>query len=121
MTIQSVGNVAASMPPVTPGTDIRPEKGTNADSVRGEPAQAKNQSPEDELQQLKDATKLVNDFIGSFNNDLEFSIDKDTGKTVVKVVDTGTKEVIKQIPSEEMLAISRALDKIKGLLVYQKA
>ena len=50
-----------------------------------------------------------------------FSIDDDTGKTVVKIVDSTTQEVIKQIPSEEILSIAKALDKLKGLFIEQKA
>ena len=52
---------------------------------------------------------------------LQFSLDKDSGKTVVKVMDTDTNEVIRQIPSEEVLAISKAVDKLKGLLIKQQA
>ncbi len=72
-------------------------------------------------QQLEQAVKVANDFVNSINDSVQFTVDGDTGKTVVKVIDTGTKEVIKQIPSEEMLAIAKALDKIQGLLVHQKA
>lgn len=72
-------------------------------------------------EQLDTAVKAVNAFIQPINNDLQFSIDEDTGKTVVKVIDINTKEIIKQFPSEEMLAIAKALDGLKGLLVQQKA
>lgn len=71
--------------------------------------------------QLDEAVKVVNEFVGLVNNSLHFSVDDDTGKTVVKVIDIGTKELIRQIPSEEMLAIAKALDGIKGLLLHQKA
>ncbi|MBK7425022.1 MAG: flagellar protein FlaG [Propionivibrio sp.] len=72
-------------------------------------------------QQLDEAVNAVRDFVNSVNNSLSFSIDDDTGKTVVKVIDASTKEVIKQFPSEEMLAMARALNNIKGLLLQQKA
>lgn len=52
---------------------------------------------------------------------LQFSIDKDTGRSVVKVVDSSTNEVIRQIPSEELLAIARSIDNFSGLFVKQKA
>ena len=48
-------------------------------------------------------------------------MDDSTGKTVIKVVDSSTHELIRQIPSEEMLEIARALDRLQGLLVHQKA
>jgi flagellar protein FlaG len=51
---------------------------------------------------------------------LQFSLDKDSGKTVVKVMDTETNEVIRQIPTEEVLALSQAVDKFKGLLLRQE-
>ena len=71
--------------------------------------------------ELDEAVKAVNDFVQVFNNSLQFGVDSDSGKTVVKVIDVDTKEVIKQVPSKEMLAIAKALDGIKGLLVHQKA
>ncbi|MBL0207797.1 MAG: flagellar protein FlaG [Propionivibrio sp.] len=72
-------------------------------------------------EQLKAAVSSVREYIQPFNNNLEFSINDETHQLVVKVVDSETKEVIRQIPSEEMLAIAKALDSIKGLLFKQKA
>jgi flagellar protein FlaG len=40
---------------------------------------------------------------------------------VVKVTDTETDKVIKQIPSKEALELAKALDKLRGLLVKQEA
>lgn len=71
--------------------------------------------------ELKEVVKAVNDFVKPFNDALSFSIDTETGTTVVKVIDKETDEVIKQIPSEEMLALTKALDQLRGLLVKQKA
>lgn len=52
---------------------------------------------------------------------LQFSIDEDTGQTVVKVIDSDTHEVIRQIPSEELLKLAHAMDQYSGLFVQQKA
>ncbi|MBI1396958.1 MAG: flagellar protein [Betaproteobacteria bacterium] len=52
---------------------------------------------------------------------LEFTIDKDSGKTVVKVVDSATSQVIRQIPSEELLSLARHMTKLEGMLLNQKA
>ena len=72
------------------------------------------------LEQIKEAVKATNDFVSLVNSAVEFTVDDDTQLTVVKVIDKGTKEVIRQIPSEEMLAIAKALDTVQGLLVRQK-
>jgi len=69
---------------------------------------------------LQTSVDAMNDFVHSINNSLQFSIDEDTGKTVVKVVDLTTQEVIKQIPTEEAIAIAKALDKLRGLLIHQQ-
>lgn len=70
---------------------------------------------------LKQATEQLNRAIKLMANNLQFTIDEDTGINVVKVVDTETKEVIRQFPSEEILAIARAFDKLQGMLVRDKA
>ena len=52
---------------------------------------------------------------------IQFTLDQDFERMVVQVIDTSTKEVIRQIPPKEMLEIAQALDKLQGLLVHQKA
>lgn len=71
-------------------------------------------------EQVEKAVEDVQRFVETMNNSLQFSIDDESGRTVVKVIDRQTEEVLRQIPSEEMLDIARALGKLKGLLVEQK-
>ena len=82
---------------------------------------AQTQQAEATREALEDAVKQVNDFLKPINNSIQFNVDDDTGKTIVKVIDLTTKDVIRQFPSEEMLAIASAIDKMKGLLIQQKA
>ena len=70
---------------------------------------------------LTAAIGSIEAYIKPFNNRLEFSVDDDIKRVVVKVVDRETEEVILQIPSEEMIAIAKALDNIKGLFIKQQA
>lgn len=86
-------------------------------------AQAADPSAQDAPREeaLAEAISSVEEYIKPFNNRLEFSIDDDIGRVVVKVVDKETEDVILQIPSEEMLAIAKALDNIKGLFIKQQA
>ena len=71
--------------------------------------------------QLKAVVQNANRALSQVASNLEFSLDQQSGKTVVKVVDTNTQEVIRQIPSPEMLEIAHALDRVQGLLLKQKA
>lgn len=72
-------------------------------------------------EQLEAATESVRSFVQPINSNIEFSVNDDTGQLVVKIIDRNTKEVIRQMPSAEMIAIARTLDGIKGLFVKQSA
>lgn len=63
---------------------------------------------------MKHAVDQINDYVQSLKRDLLFSVDQASGKSVVRVVDSQTGETIRQIPSEEILAISRALSSDMG-------
>lgn len=71
--------------------------------------------------QLHNAVDQVNKTIQTLSNDVQFTVDKETGKEIVKVVDRETKKVIRQIPSEEMVSIAKRLDELQGLIIRQKA
>lgn len=71
--------------------------------------------------ELGEALERVREALAPVARNLQFSVDDDTGKTVVRIIDSSTNEVIKQFPSEEMLAISRSIDKLQGLLLLQEA
>jgi flagellar protein FlaG len=79
----------------------------------------KSVSPAEE-EMLKDAAVKANELVKTMNQQLQFSVDKDTGKTVVKVMDKESGELIRQIPSDEMLAIAKAFDTLKGLIIREK-
>lgn len=70
---------------------------------------------------VTDAVKTINDTMQKLSPSLEFSIDTDSKRTVVKVIDQATQEVIRQMPSVEALEIAKALDRLQGLLIRQKA
>lgn len=78
---------------------------------------------EQQREQVKDAVKQANQFFEPINRNLQFSIDNDSKELVVKVMDTITNQVIRQIPGPEMLAISRALGRMQGqgVMIDQKA
>jgi flagellar protein FlaG len=71
--------------------------------------------------QLQEAMHKLQRAIEPVANDLSFSVDEQSGKTVVRVIDSVTKELIRQIPADEVLAMARALDQQAGLLVQTKA
>jgi flagellar protein FlaG len=98
--------------------DNRTVVGSNTDN-RPTLDQKKSEMPS--RQDIEQATEQVKKFISPTNSDIRFSIDEDTGITVVKVMDKTTNEIIRQIPGDEILQIAKALDRLQGLLVKQQA
>ncbi len=124
MNISSLSSVS---PPATtfPSTsnDVRlPRAQPESGSAPVQTAQAVTSAAKTEAnrQEVEDAVKSVNDFLKPINDSIRFSVDDETGISVIKVIDITTKDVIRQFPSEEMLSIAKAIDQMKGLLVQQK-
>lgn len=67
------------------------------------------------------AVKRLNETASLFDTQLQFTIDPATGRRVVKVMDRATNEVIRQIPAEDVLRLSQAIEDFKGLLVREQA
>ena len=68
---------------------------------------------------LTGAVKKLNEYVAPALQTIEFSIDDESDRILVKVVDTETQKVLRQIPNEEVLAITRSLDKLRGLVIRQ--
>ena len=64
---------------------------------------------ETEAEKLSSAIHLINERVQNLQRDLVFSVDEDTGKDVVTILDAKSSKVIKQIPSEEMLELAKNL------------
>jgi flagellar protein FlaG len=70
---------------------------------------------------LQGAVDAINDFLKPISSSIEFSIDEDSGKTIVKLMDKETNTVLRQYPTKEALAIARDIDKLQGLLLKTEA
>ena len=70
---------------------------------------------------LETAVKKLNDLVAPALQTVQFSLDAQSERMVVKVVDTASKQVLRQIPNEEVLAMSKTLDKLQGLMGRQTA
>ena len=122
MSILSVNTATTAVPTprqTAPDSTISRHASTIAEST-SEPTPA-TQSSEVTPPELDQAVKAVNEFVRIANSSLEFSVDEETGIELVRVIDKETEEVIRQIPSEEIVAIAKALNSLKGLLIHQKA
>ncbi|MBB1406010.1 flagellar protein FlaG [Pseudoalteromonas sp. SG44-5] len=72
-----------------------------------------------EREQLEKVAQQLQDFMGEMNRSLQFQVDEDSGRDVIKVLDKTTGDVIKQYPSEEVLSLVSKLSETAGLLIDQ--
>ena len=63
----------------------------------------------------------LSDYIQNHQRELRFSVDKATGRTIIRVVDTEKNEVIRQIPPEHVLKLVQRLDSLDGLILEEQA
>jgi flagellar protein FlaG len=67
------------------------------------------------------AAAEIQQFVQSMGRNLSFSVDESTGYHVVRVVNPNTGELVRQLPSEELLKISRDFQRLNNVLVSQRA
>ncbi|MDB6061226.1 MAG: hypothetical protein JWM78_1329 [Verrucomicrobiaceae bacterium] len=71
---------------------------------------------------LTAAVTKLNDYVQNVQRNLSFSVDKDSGQTVIKVLDVQTNEVIRQIPPAETLRLAASLEeRMAQLFVTERA
>lgn len=70
---------------------------------------------------LATAVKKLNERVSPALQTIQFSLEQDSARMVVKVIDTATKTVLRQIPNEEVLAFSKTMDRLQGMVIRQQA
>lgn len=115
MIIQNTPHMNQAAQPDTRAIGAAPVRAVAETPAQPAPAQAS-------AVELKHAVAAINKALQQTNLNLEFSVDTGTDRTVVRMVDTSTGELIRQFPSEATLAISRGIDQFQqGMLLKQKA
>lgn len=102
--------VGADWPPVRPA---------------GQPAQAPAPVPvplpvpmatplPDPAEQARAAAQQLQEFLQQAGHDMKFDVDKSTGMTIVRIFNSATGELVRQIPSEEVVRIATLLREDAG-------
>lgn len=117
MIIQNAISNSDVLPVRTGSTDVPRVMG------QGVVGQASEHAPSP--QQMQIAVDTINRAMQQSNQSMQISVDFATRKPVVRLTDTATGELIRQIPSKEILAIARSIDQFlefqHGLLLKQEA
>ncbi|WP_299774370.1 flagellar protein FlaG [uncultured Pseudoteredinibacter sp.] len=75
-------------------------------------------SSESVQQDLEKAVSRLNDYVQSTQRDLKFSMDEETGQTVITVTDRYTSEVIRQLPDQVVLDLAKKLNHEEPLKLF---
>jgi flagellar protein FlaG len=119
-------SAAVARTPVTAVAEVRPVKAvtdtpTTTDSKKtqaGESASASKVTDKD----IQRATEDLQQRVKTLAPELQFSVDKSSGRSIITLTDRNTDEVIRQIPSEEALELTRAMDQFqRGQIFNRKA
>ena len=80
-----------------------------------------SQSSQPTQEVVAKTAQQLESFVASMGRDLSFSVDSTTGYHVVRVTNPQTGEVVRQLPSEELLKIAQTMEQTSSGLVNQKA
>lgn len=91
-------------------------------AARAEPTQAPSKAAADVIARAEQAAAAAADAnrrLAEKGSQLTIEFDDSLGRAIFKIVDATTGDVVRQIPSEQVLAIARALsrDESRGLLL----
>jgi flagellar protein FlaG len=119
----SIGDANQRQPAVEP---LRPPQGKTTAAVREAVTKVAPPKPNDikfdpieATKNLKEAVSLLNHQLAETGRGLGFSFDESKASAVIKVSNLNTGEVIRQIPSEDVLRMAHKMDELKGIL-YNK-
>ena len=125
MEIGAIGNVAATNVQRSVDSVSVSSAAVNAPAAQSSTVQTANAVQQaatpPSMEQVKQAVEEINKSMQALSRGLVFSVDQDSQRTVVRVVDQKTEEVIRQIPTEEAIAISKSIDQAIGKLVNRTA
>lgn len=133
MSISAVGGPQSPPPVITPPSQSQPSASTiqksSSDNIAssevagsnrvGKPTEEKKESAPSATQ-VHQAMDALQKAVAPHAQELTFSVDKETGISVIKITDTTTDTVVRQIPSKEALEMAKDLEKSQGLLLNQK-
>lgn len=111
-----ISTAVMTMPPLSTTIAYAGQSGMYESLVRLDPKVEERRTvvSEKEVQKL---ARDLDDALRPFNTELSFTVDKETEKMVIKIVDSETQEIVRQIPAEDALRLASRIKQLLGLLV----
>lgn len=108
------------------GEKLPPEAGKEVEvglqSKKEVVSQDRNDAVKEEVKvdsrQVRDAVTQMQDYMQNMERSLNFQLDEESGITVIKVYDSETEELIRQIPNEEVVSLAQKLNEEEPLMLF---
>lgn len=78
------------------------------------------EATDEQLAAIQDRVVEINSYMQNMNRSLQFSVDDKSGDTIIRVIDSETDELIRQIPAEELLVVRSSLEEYRGMLLEMR-
>src|SRR4051812_35524972 len=108
MEIQQLTAAGATAPATPVQREIPPALPATTQTQTDALAEKREPKPEE----LKAAVHDIQEFVNTVTTDLRFMVDKETGRLIVSVVDSKTDQILRQIPSEDIMKIAKNIDRM---------
>ena len=70
-------------------------------------------------EKIQRVSELMNNYVRSLQKDIKIQVNSETGDVIVKVISEEDGKVIREIPSEELLALAARMEEIAGVFFDQ--
>ncbi len=110
---------------VQPGREIAPST-QNKDQMKLGSELTENKLKENKLsadelkKKLEEDIEDINNIVETLEESISFKLHDDTNRLMVQVIDIKSREVVKEMPSEELLDLAAKIHKMVGLLIDEK-
>jgi flagellar protein FlaG len=123
---QSIRAQAASS--VAPQVQSPKDVAMQQNKVKAEAAKAVEESgkalPQEQMPEeaksveVKEAVSKLNEYVQKTQRDLDFQLDEDSGKTIIRVYDRQSETLVRQIPDEVALELAKKLNTEEPSLLF---
>ena len=111
--------VSAVTPPKQAG--VSAEAGKNEKQIeKGGSVRENGVTQQASREEIEQTVSEIGDFVQNIQRNLQFTVDDDSGEPIITVTDRETDDVIRQLPSEEVLQLQQYIKDASGILFKAK-
>ncbi|MBU0995481.1 MAG: flagellar protein FlaG [Proteobacteria bacterium] len=114
-------NAATNIEPVVSSPSSKPEETKPLVSLGRDDNRKAGKPDVISSAKMDTIVESLNDYMDMLQTTLGFSVDKRAEQIVVTVKNRESGEIIRQIPSEELLAIQEKMEELTGLILNKRA